>query len=835
MLDGPSLPPDVWGHVMPFPARQRRASVAAGLVALATALATGLATLLVGAAPAGADAPANDDLANATPISLGQTIDGDTDGKTLEPGEAVPTCGEVKNTIWYRVDAPVSGPLVLATASSTPRDTVLAVYTQAGQDLTEVACNDDGGGNQLSRVRFTATSGTTYLVQVSHHAQATTTVPGPLQLRLEVPTTTVLTASSSAPGQVDLGVDVDRTGGDPATGDVVVRDGGVTIARLGLSGGAASRTLERQRGGSHTYVATFEPAGTGESASTSNPVTVSVAPRPTPANDDFEDATPLTGLSGSVTDVDLASATAEALDPALFTTPLDQASVWYRWTAPISDSYQFTVDSTQADADPAIGVLLGDELGRLRLLESEGLGDGPRAELTFPAVGGRSYYLLVDAARRGPASLVWSRGPALADSGVTLTASSPRPYAVTLTATATQEPPGDDLDATAAFYSGAELLGVVGAGPDGVASLPLTGQRPGPLAYQVELYPTADAVRPSTAEVSFALPPPSPPANDLFENALAISGAASSGGVAGTTVGATADPGTPASSLAAPGADTTAWYRWTAPSNGSFEFTTTSTAPGDTLLRAFTGSTLAALRTLAENDDLGEDVTRSRVGISARAGQTYHLAVDGYDLDRLGPFTLTWAGVTTQRTTPAPSLTPSVSRRTVTLTARVADPASAQGETGLVEFLEGTVSRGVAPVRAGGVARLVLADVTPGRHRYQAVFVPDDYTVAQSTSPTRVVTVATPTRTALRVPARATAGSRPQIVVMVTKGDKFATGSVRITVNGRGVATRRLDGGILIMRLLPLPAGQVRIGAAYLGDTTTAPSSATRVIQVRRR
>ena len=116
-----------------------------------------------------------------------------------------------------------------------------------------------------------------------------------------------------------------------------------------------------------------------------------------------------------------------------------------------------------------------------------------------------------------------------------------------------------------------------------------------------------------------------PPANDAFANAQTASGTA--GSLPGVNFYATREAGEPAH--AGSGGGQSIWYRWTAPSGGTVVFDT-SGSDFDTVLAAYTGSSVGALTQVAANDDAsGSDVT-SRISFLATAGTTYDVAVDGY-------------------------------------------------------------------------------------------------------------------------------------------------------------------------------------------------------------
>src|SRR5207245_1690739 len=99
-------------------------------------------------------------------------------GASKEPGEPNHAGIAGGQSVWYRFTAARSGPISLDTCGSS-FDTLLAVYTGGYGALQEVASNDDahdcsaGNGDTTSRVTFTATAGTSYLVAVDGKADAT--------------------------------------------------------------------------------------------------------------------------------------------------------------------------------------------------------------------------------------------------------------------------------------------------------------------------------------------------------------------------------------------------------------------------------------------------------------------------------------------------------------------------------------------------------------------------------------------------------------------------------------------------------------------------------------
>jgi predicted phage tail protein len=71
------------------------------------------------------------------------------------------------------------------------------------------------------------------------------------------------------------------------------------------------------------------------------------------------------------------------------------------------------------------------------------------------------------------------------------------------------------------------------------------------------------------------------------------------------------------------------WWSWTAPASGGMTIDT-ATSNFDTLLAVYTGTAVGSLLRIAANDDAPNLLT-SKVTFTAVAGQTYQIAVDGYN------------------------------------------------------------------------------------------------------------------------------------------------------------------------------------------------------------
>jgi len=117
------------------------------------------------------------------------------------------------------------------------------------------------------------------------------------------------------------------------------------------------------------------------------------------------------------------------------------------------------------------------------------------------------------------------------------------------------------------------------------------------------------------------------PANDDFNNALPLSG--SNVVVTGSNENATKQPDEPDHGANAGGRSV--WWTWQAPGSGSVIIQTLGSS-FDTLLAAYSGAALSGLEAtrVGSNDD-GIGLKTSIIGFDVLPGQTYHIAVDGYD------------------------------------------------------------------------------------------------------------------------------------------------------------------------------------------------------------
>jgi glutamyl endopeptidase len=128
------------------------------------------------------------------------------------------------------------------------------------------------------------------------------------------------------------------------------------------------------------------------------------------------------------------------------------------------------------------------------------------------------------------------------------------------------------------------------------------------------------------------------PTNDTFAAAGTMTG--NSGTLGGTTLGATRQLGEPRHANQPGGAS--GWYQWTAPMAGTLTVDTFGST-FDTVLAAYTGSSVGALTSVASNNDANGGL-QSRMLFPVSSGTTYRIAVDGVD-GANGATTLHWSFV----------------------------------------------------------------------------------------------------------------------------------------------------------------------------------------------
>ena len=160
-----------------------------------------IAMTVVGALPTLAAPPPNDDIANAVtvtePLPFSNSVS--TVEATTAPDD--PDCVGNGPTVWYAYTPSASG-YIHANTFGSDYDTTLSAYTGSPGNLTQIACNDDAGGDFQSQVIIPVTAGVTYYFMPGAYASG---LGGNLVFNLDmVPPPAVVSVTVTQPVSVDL-------------------------------------------------------------------------------------------------------------------------------------------------------------------------------------------------------------------------------------------------------------------------------------------------------------------------------------------------------------------------------------------------------------------------------------------------------------------------------------------------------------------------------------------------------------------------------------------------------------------------------------------------------
>lgn len=663
-------------------------------------------TAVVGLTWAPLAAPANDDLGGATPISgpSGQT-DVLTTGATAEPGEPDHGGHAANASVWFAWTAPSDGRFTFETQAA-DFDTSLSVYT--GKDgggvggLTPVADNDDADGTPgpLSRVRVTATAGTTYLIAVDgptgfgrarlawDPTPANDDAADPLDVAGTVGrVTSALRGGSREPGEPEHGsngtASVWFRWTAPVDGAVsFIADGGIAsdLATAAYTGTAVDHLTAAPGQANHAEFVVDATAGTtylvavqGTTRHSDGSVDLDWLLEPRPGNDNFNAAQVIGGPTGTV-DGRTTLASHEPGEPA-HAGLTGSGSVWYVWTAPASGKFAFFTGG----GDTVLAAYAGSSLDKLTPLDAQddqpGLGKNfhcPDCNNTQPFDEAKGSAVVVDVAAGDEIHLAvdgqpsdfrlhWAPVPANDDlaaatpisgadgqiagttDGATLVAGDP----ITLDAD-TSEAASHAVwyrwtapaDANVSFVADNSGIGAKAFVVEGTDYSNFQTPEPRRIGFDAKAGHEYRIVVVSgfSRAGPFTLHWRTLPANDDQLFATDLTGSA--GSITGSNVGATLEPGEPPRSDVSVGS--TVWYRWTAPADGVYRVRVTGQGYPATFEVYGTGDDkggggLKGVEPLPEFGNEGPD----HVVFSALAGQAFLVRVGGVGT-ATGSFTLAW-------------------------------------------------------------------------------------------------------------------------------------------------------------------------------------------------
>lgn len=307
----------------------------------------------------------------------------------------------------------------------------------------------------------------------------------------------------------------------------------------------------------------------------------------------------------------------------------DAASLWWSLSPTISTNY--LVDTTGSMIDTVVAVYTGNTLTSLQpLAAANDIGQKKQAYLTFNAQAGTAYRIAVagvDTNATGSIQLRIAPGGQLDITPPVLYVSSP-PSGLTVTndvltiqGTAA-DPTPDPSGVREVLVSVNDSLSSSAMGTSDWTFTTLL--RPGINTIKVRAVDAARNYSPTvTLQVNYFI---QDPVNDIFANAIVLSGTAGSSSV-GTT-NATKEAGEP--NHAGNTGGKSVWWFFTPPTDGVLSLNT-SNSTFDTVLAVYIGNTVSTLTPVAANDDANLGTRASALTQAVRSNVTYRIAVDGFD------------------------------------------------------------------------------------------------------------------------------------------------------------------------------------------------------------
>jgi subtilisin family serine protease len=389
--------------------------------------------------------------------------------------------------------------------------------------------------------------------------------------------------------------------------------------------------------GDATYTASFQvPAATGlvtltisavapgESGVT-NVVTYSIVPPP--PNDNFTNATKVPA-QGAVYFSNNRFATIEPAEPFHANVTTVAASLWWAWSS--TNNTNVLIDTTGSAIDSVIAVYTGNSLSNLQqVAAANDSGQQKQAHLSFDAQAGAAYRIVVasmDTNSLGSIQLRVAPGGELDTSPPFVSITSP-PSGLPVTNKVIGVT-GIAIDPAPNASGVKQVLVRLNGGIAGSAVGTTNWSTSVLLKKGVNLIAASavDAAGNSsslaTAQVTYL---PIDPENDLFANAIALTGNSGTSSISNTN--ATKESGEPNHAGNAGGKSI--WWSFTPASDGVLTLSTTNST-FDTMLAMYLGSRVDSLTSVTGNDDADDGVSFSKITQAVRANQTYRIAVDGF-------------------------------------------------------------------------------------------------------------------------------------------------------------------------------------------------------------
>jgi Pro-kumamolisin, activation domain/Divergent InlB B-repeat domain len=349
-----------------------------------------------------------------------------------------------------------------------------------------------------------------------------------------------------------------------------------------------------------------------------------------PPNDNFANATKVPSAGASY----LANnrfATIETNEPAHDGDANRAASLWWAWT-PVAGT-NVLIDTIGSKIDNVLAVYTGNALMNLQpvIATNGNPAQYQPAHVSFNANGGTTYYIAVASVSSnslGSLVLDITPGGQLDTNPPVVSVSGPQSGLTVYSPIINVFGAASDPSPNASGVSQV-LVNVNGAATVASGTTSWTANA----ALQPELniikVSAVDAAgnfsSTQTVEVNYLV---LGPVNDFFAEAIPLNG--TSGTVSGNNTNGTKEAGEP--DIAGNTGGKSVWWSFTPSADGVLTLNTTNST-FDTLLGLYTGTNIADLTTIAENDDAysGAPGGFSFISQAVRANQTYHIAVDGYN------------------------------------------------------------------------------------------------------------------------------------------------------------------------------------------------------------
>jgi hypothetical protein len=377
-----------------------------------------------------------------------------------------------------------------------------------------------------------------------------------------------------------------------------------------------------------------------------------------PLNDNFAAGEPISGQTGKISGSNI-GATREANEPSYY--DVGNATVWYKWQPTISRGYTFHTNGSNFDT--VLSAWTGTTVSSLTKIAENFDYSGNSSQITFNAVAGTLYYIAVggEGSSTGDISLSWSIGPSNdnfvaaepisgqsgSKSGSNVGASremnEPSYYDVgnatiwyrwtpTISRGYTFHTNGSDFDTVLSVWTGEPVSNLTKVAENfdyGNNTSQVTFNAVAGITYNIAVGGEGGSW--GNVELTWSIGP----LNDNFAGSQEIKDY--SGVVTGSSIGASREANEPSYYDIG---NATIWYKWIAPANGGVTFTTYKGSNFDTVLSAWTGSSVSGLTKIAENFDSYADNT-SQITFNAVAGTPYYIAVGG-EGGSWGTVVLTW-------------------------------------------------------------------------------------------------------------------------------------------------------------------------------------------------